>query len=215
MRSPIRTAFVLVSLMTAVSACADQKGAQTMDHATRERITAAAAASRHWDAADIAIKPNEDLDRGECRFLLAYNPHAPGTFPANFAVLPDGRIAGAAGVDVTGNAAATALLRTCGQQADADWWAAVVTRFSDQAGGMPLTKDSFSSQIKEVEATGATFQPPTLKHAGGASTLEFFSLGTVMPVGGYIPYHVTAVLPEHGSLTIQRQKLSQDEAPTH
>lgn len=203
-----RAAFALASI-AAASACAAQHGTLPMDNATRARIAAAAATSGHWQAADVKVKPNDELDRAGCRFLLAYNAKAMDAFPLNYALLPDGRIAG---VDLTGNAAVTTLLRACGKEADANWWAAVTTRFSGQIGGIPLTADSFASQIQKVRDAGAEFKPPTLTRGNDAVTLEFFSLGEVMPVGEFIPYHVTAVLPKDGELTVQVQRLSRNAA---
>ena len=175
-----------------------------MDHATHTRIAAAAARSMRWQTADIVVKPDDELDRGGCTFLLAYNSNVHDTFPLHYALLPDGRIAG---VDLSGNTAATALLRACGKQADANWWARVVTQFSAEAGGTPLTADSFASLIDEVRKAGGDFKPPTLTRSAAASRLEFFSLGTVMPVGGYIPYQVTAILPDQGELTVTVKNL--------
>lgn len=181
-----------------------------MDNAIRTRIAAAAAQSSHWQAADVVVKPNEDLDRAGCTFLLAYNGKIADAFPLNYALLPNGRIAG---VDLTGLAAATALLRACGKAADANWWATVVTRFSGEAGGMPLTADSFASQIDQVRETGVEFKPPTLTRSDGTARLEFFSLGVAMPVGTYIPHQVVATLPERGELTVTVKKLQR--ADTH
>ena len=201
---PLKGIALALASMTAASTWAAQQGNPSMDNATRTRIAAAAARSAHWRTGDIVVKPNDDLDRGGCTFLLAYNGSANDVPPLHYALLPDGRIAG---VDLTGNAAVTALLRACGKQADANWWAAVVTRFSGEAGGAPLTADSFASQIEEVRKAGGDFKPPVLTRSEGASRLEFFSLGTAVPVGGYIPYQVTAILPDQGELTVTVKNL--------
>lgn len=180
-----------------------------MENAVRTRISAAAAQTGGWHVADVKVKPNEDLDRGGCTFLLAYNTKAVDAFPLNYALLPDGRIAG---VDLTGMAAATALLRDCGKDADANWWAAVVTRFSGKAGGTPLTADSFASQIDVVRKAGIAFKPPTLTRTHGTTRLEFFSLGVAMPIGTYIPYHIVATLPQQGELTVAVSRLQPGSA---
>ena len=72
---------------------------------------------------------------------------------------------------------------------------------------MVLTADSFESHIDVVREAGGDFEPPTLTRDGASSRLEFFSLGEILPVGGYIPYQVVAVLPDQGDLTVTVKNL--------
>lgn len=176
-------------------------GREPMDDATRGRIAAAAAQAYDWKAADVEVRPHEELDRGGCHFYIALDTSGPAHAVGNYAVLDDRRIAG---VDVRGNAAATLLLRQCGKDAPADWWASVVARFSGEVGGLVLTADGNPFAIRKIKDAGVAFAPPALVREGDATTLSFF----VMDVGIDTPYRVQAVLPAEGPLAIAAKPVS-------
>lgn len=195
MRWPI---LLLATALAQAAAAAD--GRTAMDKAMRERVVAAAAQAHGWKAADLDVRPNEELDRAGCRFYLVVN-ETPAHAVGNYAVLPDHRVAG---VDVRGNEAAALLLRQCGGDAPADWWASVVTRFSDDIGGLLLTADGNPFAIRKVREAGATFTPPTLVRADDGARLSFF----VIDVGIDTPYRVEVTLPAQGPISISSQPLN-------
>ncbi|HEY0230518.1 MAG TPA: hypothetical protein VGC55_04650 [Dokdonella sp.] len=166
-----------------------------MDEVTRERMVAAAARTYRWSAADVEVRPHEELDRAGCRFFIAVNTREPAHVVGNYALLPDRRLAG---VNPTGNAAAAALLQACGQGAPADWWADVLVRFSDQVGGLVLTADGNPFAIRKVKDAGVEFAAPVLTR-DDATRLSFF----VMDIGLGVPSRVQAVLSDDGTLDIQ------------
>ncbi|MEP7044877.1 MAG: hypothetical protein ABI843_17575 [Dokdonella sp.] len=170
-------------------------GRETMDEVTRERMAAAAARTYHWIAADVEVRPNDELDRDGCHFFMAIDTNAASHAVGNYALLADGRLAG---VDITGNAAAAALLKACGRGASADWWASVVVRFSEQVGGLVLTADGNPFAIRKIKDAGVEFVPPALERDGDATRLAFF----VMDVGLNQPSHVQADLSASGTLDV-------------
>ena len=176
-------------------------GSHAMDDSTRDRIVAAAAREHGWKAADVDVRTNEELDKAGCSFFVAVNARAPSHDVGNYAVLDDGRIAG---VDPTGNAAAAALLKGCGKEASADWWAAVVARFSGDVGGLVLTSDGNPFAIKRIRDAGIEFKPPSLVRGAGAATLTFFT----MDVNANQAFLATAVLSEAGTLSVRTQPVA-------
>ena len=197
---------ILLSTTAASTAWAAEQRNLSIDNATRTRIvTAAVAANSDWQTADVEVSPDGvlDLNRNGCIFMVAVNPHVWDGILSRYVLLPDGRIAG---VDITGNAAAATVLRLCGQDADANWWAHIIVRLSEAAGAVPVINgvpDAFAKLVK----AGLDVKPPTLTRSEGATTVEFFAGGMFLPVGYIIPLHIRATLPVHGDLTVIVNKL--------
>jgi hypothetical protein len=187
---------VLAALLGLASGLAHSDGSRAMDTSTRDRIVAAAARDHRWNAADVDVRDNAELDRGACRFFLAVNAKVPSHDVGNYAQLGDGRVAG---VDVSGNDAAAAILKACGADAPADWWASVVARFSGDVGGLVLTADGNPFAIKKIRDAGVDFKPPALTRSGDAATLTFFT----MDIGANRAFLATATLSASGVLTVQ------------
>jgi len=178
-----------------------------MDNAARTRIVnaaVAAASSRRskWQAADIGVNPTSipGLDRNGCIFMVAHNPHVKDGILLYYAFLPDGRIAG---VDITGNAAAATVLRLCGEQADANWWADVVACLSEDATGVMPVIYGVPNVFADLVRAGLDVKPPTLARSEGATTVEFFA----RPLELQWPLHIKATLPDQGDLMIIVKRL--------
>ena len=172
-----------------------------MDTSTRDRIAAAAARDHQWKAGDVDVRANEELDKAGCSFFVAVNARQPSHDVGNYALLGDGRIAG---VDVSGNAAAAELLKACGKEASADWWAAVVARFSNQVGGLVLTADGNPFAIRKIRDAGVEFKAPSLVRGAGAATLTFFT----MDIDANQAHQATATLAADGTLSVRTQPVS-------
>jgi len=165
----------------------------------------AGAASRggKWQAADIGVEPVSipGLDRNGCIFMVAINnTHVKDFILLYYGLLPDGRIAG---VDITGNAAAATVLRLCGQQADANWWAQVVACLSEDAAGVAPVINRVPNAFAELVKAGLDVKPPTLTRSEGATTVEFFA----RPLELQRPLHIKATLPDQGDLTVIVKRL--------
>ncbi len=167
---------------------------------TRERIVAAAAKNQQWNAAKIKLMPKAELDRAGCSFFTAVPEDRATSAPGYFALLPDGKVAG---IDLRGDAAAAALLATCGKEAPADWWATVIARFSDSIGGSVLTADGNPYGIRKVRERGATFAPPALSRSAAGTELSFFVYDAELQV----PHQVHALLSADGKLRVDSKVL--------
>ena len=171
-----------------------------MSEALRDRIVTAAAKSQRWNAAQIKLIPKADLNRAGCSIYTAVPEDRAPSAPGYFGLLPDGRVAG---IDLLGDEAAAALLQACGSDAPADWWAAMIVRFSRSIGGLVLTADGNPFGIRRVRERGATFSPPTLKRTAAGVEIGFFVYDAELQQ----PYQVQARLGADGRLLIQSQAL--------
>ena len=198
----------LLSIPRASSSWAAEQGNLSMDNATRTRIVTAAVAAAakrggEWQAADVGVEPAEipGLDRNGCIFMVAINnTHVKDFILLYYALLPDGRIAGA---DITGNAAAATVLRVCSQQADANWWADVVACLSEDATGVMPVIYGVPNVFADLVRAGLDVKPPTLARSEGATTVEFFA----RPLELQWPLHIKATLPDQGDLMIIVKRL--------
>ena len=193
----------LLSTTAASTSWAAEQGLRSIDNASRARIVAAAVAAAgesDWQTADVKVEPDvvSGLNRNGCIFMVAFNRQIMDGILFHYALLPDGRIAG---VDITGNAAAAAGLRLCGQQADATWWADIVARLSEAAGIAPVS-DGFSAAFDNLRKAGLDVKPPTLVRSETATTVEFFARGFGTPNDNEFPLHIRATLPDQGELTV-------------
>ena len=136
-----------------------------------ESIRAAAARAQGWDAEDVQVGSVEKLDRDGCRFYRASNPAQLDASPLEFAVLPDGSVVG--GDREAARQGAGALLKACGEAADAEWWAQVVARYAG-TGGVVVDADA-PSAIRRLRGAGIADHAPSLRQDGDATVLTYFS----------------------------------------
>lgn len=171
-----------------------------MSEATHGRIVAAVAKAQQWNAAKIELLPKAELDRAGCSFYTAVPQDRAISTPGYFGLLPDGRVAG---MDVLGDDAAAALLTACGREAPADWWAAVIVRFSRSIGGSVLTADGNPFGIRKVRERGALFAPPVLSRGAAGTEIRFFVYDPQVQT----PHQVRALLAVDGKLQIESKAL--------
>ena len=93
---------------------------QTVPASVAARVRKAVKARYEWSSYDIVVKFDDERSRGACMVYSAYQPDVLDQPAVQFAVLPDGRLAGD---DPQSDAAAAAVLLGCDRGADADWWA--------------------------------------------------------------------------------------------
>ena len=149
-------------------------------------------------AADVELSAEPELDFGGCRFLRATHRARPGSHSGQFAVLPDDRMVDSFAAD---GASADAILRACGAQASAEWWAQVVTRFGG-VGGVLVDPQNAPSALRRIREAGETYAPPTLD--GARRAITFF----VIHYEENRPYKVQAQLADAGGLKITRTPLA-------
>lgn len=166
-------------------------------------VKTAAATEREWDPSDITVGSVSDLDRGGCAFYRASNEAQLDSQPTHYAVLPDGQVVGSVATDPS---ALAAVLRACGHDAPAEWWAQVITRFSGEVGGVVVDPETAPSAVRKIREAGAEYAPPTLVTDSGSTTVTFY----VMHYEEGTPYRVTAVLSGDGTLRVDRSEPGPD-----
>lgn len=158
----------------------------------REQIVASAGKRFGWDAGDVVVQPSEALSTAQCRFFRASNRKIPDAGVVHYGLTNDGSL-----IDGAQDRPATAeVLRRCGDQADADWWARVVTAFEAQASGRPVTPDDKLS-ISLIDSAGGRYFAPRLSTDGGRTMVEFFVIRHATQ-----PFLVKASLPAEGPLDL-------------
>lgn len=164
---------------------------------TQQAAKARVAEALGGSASEVEISAEPALDLGGCRFLRATHRARPGSPAGQFALLPDDRVVDSFAAD---GASADAILRACGAQAPAEWWAQVVTRFGG-VGGVLVDPQNSPSAVRKIREAGAEYAPPTLD--GARRMITFF----VIHYEENKPYKVTARLADAGGLQVTRTPL--------
>ncbi len=151
---------------------------------------------------DIELSALPDLELNGCHFLRATHRARPGTQPGKFAVLPDQRVVDSFAKD---GASAEVILRACGAQAPATWWASIVTSFGG-VGGVLVDGEHAPSAIRKIRQAGEEFAPPALVATGADRTITFY----VMNYEEELPYKVQARLPKGGGFEVTRTAMRPD-----
>lgn len=190
---------ILLASIVAAGIGAHQPEAHAVDVSkeTQQAAKARVATALGGSAADVELSAEPELDFGGCRFLRATHRARPGSHSGQFALLPDDRMVDSFAAD---GASADAILRACGAQAPAEWWARVVTRFGG-VGGVLVDPGNAPSGVRKIREAGETYAPPTLD--GARRTITFF----VIHYEENRPYKVQARLADAGGLEITRTAL--------
>jgi hypothetical protein len=158
-------------------------------------IKNAAAKDHGWNAGDVQVGTVERLNRNGCSFFRATNSAQMGRQPAEYAVLPDGKVVGSAG--------AARVLKECGKDAPAEWWAQVITRFSGKVSGIVVDPKNAPSALRKIREAGGEYSPPKLVTERGSTSVTFY---TIQYEEG-LPYEVKAALTSTGTLAVDSKKL--------
>ncbi len=191
-REPWRRGISVLFVLAAIAAAPRHASTQDIAPAIRERVVAAAGQAFGWKADDVLLQPSELQASAGGRFYRASNRAIPDAGVVHFAQGRDGAwIDGARDPD-----AAAEVLRQCGRDADADWWARVVTVFEAKAAGrLVAAYDKLS--IGLIESAGGQYLAPRLSTVDGRARLEFFVIRHATQ-----PYRVTAELACEGPLRL-------------
>ena len=170
-----------------------------MDQKIVEKITKIIEDQRGWKADEFEIEEEEFLNRGSCSFYTALSKVQMLSFLPNYAM-----ISGETVVSVRDKQAVSKILNACGSDAPADWWAEIVTRYSQELGnGVVLTNaNEFPNVIAKIRAAKKEFAPPKFSDEAGGKTVNFIVLeGEAMLV-----YFVKATRGKDGSVKVTKSE---------
>lgn len=168
-----------------------------MDQNNVEKITKIIEDQRGWKANEFEIEEEESLNRGSCSFYTALSKVQMLSFLPNYAV-----ISGETVVSIRDKQAVSKILNACGSDASADWWAEIVTRYSQELGnGAVLTNaNEFPNVIARIRDAKKEFAPPKFSDEAGGKTVNFILLeGEAMLV-----YFVKATRAKDGNVTVSK-----------
>ena len=168
-----------------------------MDQKIVEKIAKTVEAQRGWKANEFEIEEEESLNRGSCSFYTALSKVQMLSYLPNYAV-----ISGETVVSVRDKQAVSKILSACGSDAPADWWAEIVTRYSQELGnGVVLTNaNEFPNVIARMRDAKKEFAPPKFSDDPNGKTVSFALLeGEAMLV-----YFVTATRAKDGNVTVSK-----------
>ena len=187
----------MVPLGTALLGCSafaacTQESPMNQDSSIREKIVASVAQDLDWNTDDVVVQSSEALSTGQCKFYRASNRALPDAGVVHYGLPDDGALIGGA----NDRLATAEVLRRCGGQADATWWANVVSAFDGQAAGRPvLPEDKLS--ISLIASAGGSYFAPRLTTTGGQAVAEFFVIQHATQ-----PFVIKASLPRQGPLEV-------------
>lgn len=209
LRGGLTQTLILTGLITGSPACSKEiaMDANLSPERSGERaaeVTAAVARDHGWSKDQIVVGSMDALSVGGCEVYRVSNRARLDSQPVHYAVLPDGTLV--SGSQRGGDSGAEAVLRACGQNAPAEWWAQVVSRFAPVGGVM--VDDHAPSAIRRIRQSGAASYQPVLQPKDGAKVLTFYSNDYERST----TYRVTATLDAAGKLSIDKSALAKAAA---
>ncbi len=151
-----------------------------------------------WQAADVKVERDPTLkSSSRCSLYVARNTRIPGAGMLRFALAGDGKLMARTG-DLTGLAQ---LLRQCVTE-DAQQWAQAVACYVDALAPQVIGASDVRDTAK-LSAAGLADVAPSLQQLNGATELRFVMK---RPVARY--FHVKAVLPAHGPVSVDVQPVA-------
>jgi hypothetical protein len=169
-----------------------------MDDKLHQKIAEAVHAEYGWKVEEVEINEVGRLRRPSCAFFTAASKVRPLSYQPNYAVLRGTEVIG-----IGDHEAATKILDACSEDAAADWWAEIITRFhQDVGGGIVLTDESVRPDVvRKLAKAGKSFTAPTF--GDGKSSVSFLLLDPE----AYIVYSVKATRIPSGKVEVVKTKL--------
>jgi len=167
-----------------------------MDDKVR-KIAEAARADNGWKVDEVRVDEVERLRRPSCSFYTVGHRVRPIEYQANYALVGD-KVIGAGDGKVVAR-----ILDTCSNDAGADWWAEIVTRFHrDLGSGIVLRDENVRPDVvRNMQAAGQTFTPPAMDKAKQSLTFLLLNPET------YVLYRVQARRTAGGPVEIVKTKM--------
>lgn len=172
-----------------------------MDEKIVEKISKIIQAERGWKADEIEIEEEESLKRGSCSFYTALSNVRMLSYLPNYAVISGDTVVG-----ISDKQAVSKILNACGSDAPAEWWAEIVTRYSQELGnGLVLKNEKeHTDAIAIIKAAKKDFAPPTFSEDAGGKTVTYF----LLEGEAYIVYLVQATHGKDGNVTVKKTMLN-------
>jgi hypothetical protein len=169
-----------------------------MDDTLHQKIANAVHTEYGWKIEEVALDEVERLHRGSCSFYTARSTTRPLSYQPNYAVLR--------GTDVIGisdHSAAAKILDACSTDAPAEWWAEIIARFhQDAGGGIVLSNESVRPDIaRKLAQAGKAFTPPTFGDDKKSVSFLLFD------PEAYILYSIKATRTSSGQIEVVKTKL--------
>jgi hypothetical protein len=171
-----------------------------MDEKIVEKIAKIIQAEHGWKADEIEIEEEESLKHGSCSFYTAVSNVRMLSYLLNYAVISADTVIG-----ISDDHAVSKILNACGSDAAAEWWAEIVTRFSQELGnGLVLKSDKeHTDAIAIIKDAKREFAPPKFSDDSGAKTVTYF----LLEGEAYIVYLVQATRGKDGNVTVKTTML--------
>ena len=169
-----------------------------MDDKLHQKIAEAVHAEYGWKVEEVEINEVERLRRSSCAFFTTASKVRPLSYQPNYAVLRGTEVIG-----IGDHEAASKILDVCSEDAPADWWAEIITRFhQDVGGGVVLSDESVRPDVvRKLAKAGKSFTPPTFDDS--KSSVSFLLLDPE----AYIVYSVKATRIPSGKVEAVKTKL--------
>lgn len=189
----MRTLVISLAALLLLTGC-DLPGSSP---STQDRVDALAQ-REVGDVGEVEVERRERV--GGCEFYSVFVQDVLDYWPPEYVVLPDERILSSRD-GTTDNAAE--ILRRCGDGAAAEWWAAVVERFSGEGTGFVVGPEDVGSAERRIRDAGETYAAPALVDTAGGQRMTYFTRN----IEGYTLHRVVATLPDEGPVTVQATEL--------
>ncbi len=153
-----------------------------------------------WKADQVRVDEVEQLRHGSCAFYTAGHTVRPLSYLLNYAVLPGETVLSTSDDRVTSR-----ILDACGSDAEAEWWAEVITRFHKDLGqGIVLTnsKQNYGA-MDQMKAAQKEFAPPKFSDDASGKSVSFY----LLEPEEFVVYWVKATRNKDGSVTVRKNNL--------
>lgn len=168
------------------------------DHSAQ--VASRAQAEQDWQAGDVVVERLASLDADGCAVYEASHKTLPASHAPSYAVLGDGRI-----VSESDDDGARLILDTCGEAADARYWAEVLARFHREVapGRVLYDADEAGVAVRKATAAGHPFHAPAFAPADG-KVVEFF----LMNFESSQLYRIKAGRAGDGTFNVSKERAS-------
>lgn len=173
-----------------------------LDNKIREKIIDAVHKEHGWKTNEVRVDEIDRLRHGSCSFYTAGHTVRPLSYQLNYAVL-----SGDVVVSTSDDQALTKILKACGSDAPAGWWAEVITDFHQELGSGVVLHDARQNAgaVRKVQDAKRDFVPPAFAQEGGGAhkTVKYYLLDPE----AFIVYWVEAIENKDGSISVSKKQV--------
>ena len=154
-----------------------------------------------WKTDEVRVDEVDRLRRGSCSFYTAGHTVRPLSYQLNYAVLNADTV-----LSLADEKAVSKVVESCGKDANAGWWAEIVTRFHQDLGSGVVLHDATTNTgaVEKIKSVSKEFANPSFGTSAGSKTVTFYMLEPE----SFSVFSVTAAFHSDGSVTVTQASIA-------